>query len=122
MTSFIKKIMMTAALGLALVTPTLAADAPSCPNGAFAEQRDAFEKNDMKVTQLNADQIASMLAKLGSPPNSEGDFDAFLVENAQLGAVFIVQKGCTTDRLGPSSIDSVYSILGIVKARGERVD
>lgn len=122
MTNYIKKMMLTMAFGLALVTPTLAADAPECANGAFAEQREAFEKNDMKVTQLNVDQIASMVGKIGNPPNSEGNFDAYLVENAQLGAVFIVVNGCTTDRLGPAGIESVRSILGIVKASGERVD
>lgn len=112
MTNYIKKIMLTMAFGLALVTPTLAAKT-ECANGAFAEQRAAFEQIEgVTVKQLNADQIASMVAKVGSPPSiADGDFEAYVVSNPPLAAVFIVQGGCTVDRLGPAREDNINSIL-----------
>lgn len=110
-------------LGLVVIC-TNAKSAEICENGVFSEQKTSFEEAGAVVTKLNVDQIESMISKVGRPPNTEGDFDAYLVVNSPLAAVFVVQEGCTKARLGPSREDSINSLLGIVKAKaqGERVD
>lgn len=125
MDKFLKTVMVIGLISAFALTVQFArAEGEVCENGGWTQQQEAFVAT-ATVTQLNADQIASMVGKVGQPPRTVGDFDAFLVVNEPLAAVFIVQKGCTTDRLGPAPAETIYSLLGIVKAsapQGERVD
>lgn len=94
------------------------ADTPVCAGGVWAEQSESFKNADAVVQKLTPDQIENLLNKMGPPPGLEGDFDAYVVTNGPLAAVFIVQDGCTKARLGPSRAEAIDNILGIIRANG----
>src|SRR4051812_41564632 len=98
MTNFIKKIIATFALGMALTTPLLAAEC--APNRDWVAATAALAENKNTVVKLNEDTIKTFVDKIGPPPHADGKpFDAYVVSAEKISAVFVVQEGCIVDRL-----------------------
>jgi hypothetical protein len=108
--------LLTAGYTYAHSAPTVGDEPKVCAaSQVWSGIKEKLESIDgTRVTQLNKGMIQSLKDKAGDPPHAEGDdYDAYLVEQAQMGAVFIVQNGCAVDRLGPGALERLKSMLGI---------
>lgn len=113
MTNYLKKIMLSAALGLALVTPVLAQD-KECQT---PEQVHSQMSEGVKVRDLTAAEQARLIDKKGPPPNTKGgELKMELMETETAAAVNVYEDGCYLTHLGPARKGSVYEVLGITEA------
>lgn len=118
MTNYIKKIMLTMAFGLALVTPTLAVDAGNCE---IASKQDAQEQivEGVKHRMLTEHELKVLFDSRGRPPNSieNTPLEGELVFTDELAAVNIYQDDCFINKLGPSMKSIIFQLLGLTEAR-----
>lgn len=123
MTDYIKKLLLSAALGLVLVSPTFAQN-KKCEISTKAEAQETIAKvPGLQSRPLTDGEKASIVNKLGPPPNLvEGsEWDGELVYNDMLAGVNIYQNDCFINKLGPAMKSAIFNILGIVEARGEQL-
>lgn len=116
MTNYIKKMMLTMAFGLALVTPTLAAD---CSIATKEAAQTMLEENHIAHRMLTKSEADALFAAKGNPPNAvEGTpLEAELVYTDEFAGVNIYQDGCFINKLGPSAKFIIFQLLGITEAR-----
>lgn len=116
MTNFIKKIMMTAALGLALVTPTLAAD---CSISTKEAAQELLANNNIAHRMLTEFETKALIEAKGPPPNAvEGEpIEIELVYTEEFAGLNVYQNGCFINRFGPLPKHMMFNFLGITEAR-----
>lgn len=109
---YIKKIIATFALGMALTTPMLAADCKIGTKEQAHEQMAAVK--DLTVSDLLPSEVKKLLEDKGPPPNAEGTegIEMELVTKEEISAINVYQHGCFINRLGPTSTNTLLKLLG----------
>lgn len=107
-----KKLFLAAMAALTIsLSPVMAAE---CNTKTWTELTELF-KDKGETIKLNPQLVAKMIEKVGRPPHiGEGEeFDAYLVTQGNLSAVFVVQDNCLKDRLGPAATETLKQVLGL---------
>lgn len=113
MTKFIKSI-MAGLIGLALVTPALAADRTDCI-GNFTVAVERLQAIGGTVTPVSPEEQQAIVSKKGPPPVAEPFTFAIAVHEDE--ATFVIyDKDCILYTIGPVTNDLMTKFLGRVQA------
>jgi hypothetical protein len=120
--NYFSRIILAAATGLLLLTAGISfARAADCPANSIEQSRliqNFTEKEGHAVSVLTEGDVARIIDKKGAPPNAEEGvpLEMVLVTNDTIAALFVFQKGCLINRIGPAPIFMIQQLFGQVSA------